>query len=425
MRASFDGKITQHDTLNASFAKKYEMAFHEVKGNPLHSKISRKIKKIEIPEHLNPIRPPQINYLSDQEMINKNASYKESYSVYVAISKDRMDIWVNNNLRDKGLSVIDLKAAIRSGKKLIEDEIHKPVNESMNAIHRAAANLSQHRLFIYLPEKVHLSLPIYIEVFPDPSEIFLPIHLINLIDGESSGLEIISIRSPHQETNDSFLNLVIETEVAAGSKFESVEVQNLENQKCVFSAYECANIQKNAAYRKFIYDRGSFATIRSFATGLKEDGGTAIITGIYSTKDKQRFIYDTSQNHYASHTSSDLLFKGVLAGNSDVLWKGNVVVERGTYGADGYQMNNNLLLDSAAHAESIPGLEILTDDVRCSHGVTLSAIDADQLFYLKTRGVDEKVAIDLIVRGFLETTLARIHSDLLRGHIEDQLYEML
>jgi Fe-S cluster assembly protein SufD len=84
-------------------------------------------------------------------------------------------------------------------------------------------------------------------------------------------------------------------------------------------------------------------------------------------------------------------------------------------------MNNNLLLNPSAQAESIPGLEILADDVQCSHGVTISDIDPDQLFYLKSRGIDELTGKKLIVDGFTQDALRRVRSDELRDYAKNAL----
>jgi len=154
---------------------------------------------------------------------------------------------------------------------------------------------------------------------------------------------------------------------------------------------------------------------------MTENDGQANITGVYLANNEQQIIYDTHQNHLASDTRTDLLFRGVLEGHSSALWKGNVFVAQGTYGVDGFQLNNHLLISENARAESIPGLEILSDEVKCSHGVTLSSIDPDQLFYLQSRGMETESAVQLIKAGYIESAVARIGDGTIRQLAMDRI----
>jgi Fe-S cluster assembly protein SufD len=118
--------------------------------------------------------------------------------------------------------------------------------------------------------------------------------------------------------------------------------------------------------------------------------------------------HDTQQNHLAPHTTSDLLFKGALVGESQSVWQGMIYVAKNATKTDGYQTNRNLILDRRAKADSIPGLEILTDDVRCSHGATVGKIDQEQVYYLESRGLQRTEAERLIVEGFFDPIMQRI-----------------
>ena len=122
----------------------------------------------------------------------------------------------------------------------------------------------------------------------------------------------------------------------------------------------------------------------------------------------------TRQLHRQSNTFSDLLYKGVMGKDSFTSWKGNIIVEQGTRGANGYQANKNLIIDESAKLETIPCLEIKTDDVKCSHGVTVGNIDEDHLFYLQSRGMGKEEARQLIIAGFLESIRTRISNENLR-----------
>jgi Fe-S cluster assembly protein SufD len=145
----------------------------------------------------------------------------------------------------------------------------------------------------------------------------------------------------------------------------------------------------------------------------------------YFTDHDQHLDHDTQQNHLAPHTTSDLLFKGALLHESRSVWQGMIYVAPGAQKTDGYQANRNLVLSRKARADSIPGLEILADDVRCTHGATVGKIDADQVFYLRARGIPEKDAERLIVEGFFDPIMQRIPFEGVRSRFQQAIEDKM
>ena len=162
-------------------------------------------------------------------------------------------------------------------------------------------------------------------------------------------------------------------------------------------------------------------------TQYLEEGQLEIVphTGFYFTDGVQHFDHDTQQNHLAPNTMSDLLFKGALREHSRSVWQGMIYVAPGAQKTDGYQANRNLLLDSNARADSIPGLEILADDVRCTHGATIGKIDPDQVFYLRSRGIPDKESERLIVEGFFDPIMQRIPFGGVRTRFQDAILKKM
>ena len=126
------------------------------------------------------------------------------------------------------------------------------------------------------------------------------------------------------------------------------------------------------------------------------------------TTGRQHLAYFTRQDHAAPHTTSDLLYKGGLKDQSRVVWKGMIRVEKDAQRTDAYQKNDNLVLSDSARADSIPGLEIEANDVRCTHGATAGRVDEDMIFYAQARGISRETAIRLIVEGFFANVYDRI-----------------
>lgn len=187
---------------------------------------------------------------------------------------------------------------------------------------------------------------------------------------------------------------------------------------------------------EYIVNTNSHATILITAGGTKSlngkvhvrlvgVGAQATILGAFINADNVEIKLETLQHHEARSTSSNLLVKSILTHGSKFSYNGAIRVEKAGQQTDAYQRNENLLLSSEAHAQSKPSLEILADDVRCTHGATIGTVDQDQLMYLQCRGIPISLGKRLIVEGFLETVLSKAadHKDL--GKVKEDLWETL
>ena len=130
---------------------------------------------------------------------------------------------------------------------------------------------------------------------------------------------------------------------------------------------------------------------------------------------RQHLDYDTTQEHAAEHTTSDLAFRGVLADRATAVWRGMIRVDPGAQHTDAFQESRNLLLSNNAHADAIPGLEIEADDVRCTHAAAVAQVDPEQLYYLRSRGLPEPQAKRLVIEGFLQELVERARGAAPRG----------
>jgi Fe-S cluster assembly protein SufD len=134
----------------------------------------------------------------------------------------------------------------------------------------------------------------------------------------------------------------------------------------------------------------------------------AQVNGVMFTEGRQHLVYNTLQHHMAPSCKSDLLYKGALQDRSRLVWRGMIKVDKGAQKTDGYQRNDNLMLSHESRADSIPGLEIEADDVRCTHGATNGQVDAEQVFYAQARGLTADEAARLVVAGFFQQVFDRI-----------------
>ena len=145
------------------------------------------------------------------------------------------------------------------------------------------------------------------------------------------------------------------------------------------------------------------------------------VNGVMFTEGKQHLSYHTLQHHEAPHCRSDLLYKGALQDKSRIVWRGMIRVDRDAQKTDGYQRNDSLILSPDARADSIPGLEILADDVKCTHGATAGRVDDEMLFYLGTRGLTRKEAARMIVAGFFQQVFDRVTIESVRHALAEAI----
>ena len=149
------------------------------------------------------------------------------------------------------------------------------------------------------------------------------------------------------------------------------------------------------------------------------------MTGAYAGNGTQHLDFDTTQEHAAENTTSDLAFRGVLEESATAVWRGMIRVDPGAQQTDAFQESRNLLLSKSAHADAIPGLEIEANDVRCTHAAAVAQIDAEQLHYLRSHGLSDDEAKRLIIEGFLEALVERLDEGPVRAAVSVALERRL
>jgi Fe-S cluster assembly protein SufD len=197
-------------------------------------------------------------------------------------------------------------------------------------------------------------------------------------------------------------------------------VQNLSRETWHFASHR-ARVGRDAELDWVTAGLGTKRGKVRIENDLAGEGATSRVTGAYFADGAQHLDFDTFQEHIAPNTTSDFAFKGALRDEATVVWRGMIKVEKDAQRTNAYQENRNLLLSDKAHADSIPGLEIEANDVRCTHGATVGQVDRDQLFYLMARGLPRGEAERLIVRGFFTDLLDRIELESVREALGDAL----
>jgi Fe-S cluster assembly protein SufD len=180
-----------------------------------------------------------------------------------------------------------------------------------------------------------------------------------------------------------------------------------------------AEVDRDAELRSLAVAFGASLSRMEAESHLTGDGGSSEMLGVYVGHGTQHFDFRSVQDHVGSRTVSDLLYKGALKGASRAIYSGTVILQPGAHLCDAYQTNRNILLSEHAKADSIPNLEILSNDpVRCGHAASVGPVDEDTLFYIQSRGIPYEEAERLVVFGFLQEVLDRIPLTEIRTGLE-------
>ncbi len=265
---------------------------------------------------------------------------------------------------------------------------------------------------LYVPRNVAVELPLHVTFSIATPQAAQHWRLL-VIAEEGSSCTLIE---EHSDAAPGYANGVAELVVGPNAKIEYVVVQNRDVETLHF-AHHRAEIARDAELDWVACSLGSKTGKTRMESRLIGPGSRAKLTGTYVIGGSQHLDLDTTQEHDAPSATSDLAFKGVLVGQSRSVWRGIIKVAQGAHRTDAYQENRNLLLSERAHADSIPGLQILANDVRCTHGATIGRVDQELLHYLMARGLPRPEATRMIVQGFFAEVLERIGSEPVRDAV--------
>jgi Fe-S cluster assembly protein SufD len=285
------------------------------------------------------------------------------------------------------------------------------------AAHNAAS--WQHGLLVRVGRGVRLEQPLYVRISNSVEDGSLFWRMLVVCEPESSAVLIEEYASSSPELAG-YSNAVVELFVEQAARLEYVSLQNLSRETWHFASHR-ARVERDA---ELDWVAGGFGSKKGkvwIENDLSGEGATSRVTGAYFADGTQHLDYDTYQLHSAPNTTSDFAFKGALRDRATAVWRGMIHVEPEAQKTNAYQENRNLMLSPTTHAVPIPGLEILANDVRCTHGATVGQVDRDQLFYLMARGLSRAEAERLIVRGFFTDVLDRIDLDPVREALEQVL----
>jgi Fe-S cluster assembly protein SufD len=307
-----------------------------------------------------------------------------------------------------GAVFVDLGTAAKDYPDLLKryllTEAVSPTDDAFSALHAAFWTGGT---LLYVPREVRVEAPLFSLIgLAGQGRVDLDHTLVVLEEGAEATL-VRETAGRDRSDAPAFHAGAVEIVVGQGARLRFVNIQNWDAGTWHFSR-ERALVGRDAALQWTVGGLGSRLAKVNQEVALTGEGARAQVNGVMFTTGRQHLAYFTRQDHAAPHTTSDLLYKGGLKDKSRVVWKGMIRVEKDAQRTDAYQKNDNLVLSEAARADSIPGLEIEANDVRCTHGATAGRVDEDMIFYAQARGVSRETAVRLIVEGFFANVYDRI-----------------
>ncbi len=322
--------------------------------------------------------------------------------------------------------VMPLTEAIERHTQLVERHLGSLVAADDPFVARNEAEWAD-GVFIHVPEGIVVDQPIRIGLDLDRAGAAVYWRTLVVLE-EGASAEVWEDYRSSDDGTDALLNTVVEVSVGQAARLHYVTSQDLSERAWLFSTQR-ATVDRDGLLDWAALGFGSGNGKVRMTTRLVGTGSEARVTGGYAGGNGQHLDYDTLQEHAAENTISDLAFRGILSDQATAVWRGMIKVEEGAQKTDAFQECRNMLLSPDAHADAIPGLEILADDVACTHAAAIAQVDPTQMFYLESRGLDEETSRSLIVEGFLQSLLERLGEgpvrDEIAGKLEERLAEVL
>jgi Fe-S cluster assembly protein SufD len=304
----------------------------------------------------------------------------------------------------EGAIVMGLAQAAEEHPELVEPHLGSIVDGSAPLVARNDAHWTD-GTFVYVPRGVTVEAPIVIATAHEQAGSALHWRLLVVLEEDAQA----SVWHESSSAADGLVNGVVEVVVGQNARLRLVDLQDLDETTWVFGSQR-AVVGRDASLDWITLGFGSANGKVFQETKLAGAGAHGSVTGAYATRGRQHVDFDTLQEHAAPDTTSDLAFRGILADRSSAVWRGMIKVDPGAQRTDAFQESRNLLLSKRAHADAIPGLEILADDVRCTHAAAIAQIDREQLFYLRSHGLPDASAKRLVIEGFLQALVERLEA---------------
>jgi len=360
----------------------------------------------------------------DRKNVLKHSRGLDEYAARMIFANDQLierDV-VSEDLKKRGVIFQPLERAVVEHADLFQKYFMSTEatlgSAKFAALHQALVSSGT---FVYVPRGVEIEQPIEIFHWLRHDNIAIFPHLL-LVTDELAKVTIIEHFRSCNRTAPGFACGVNDLIAGPGAKVTYVCAQEWASNVIALQMNSTTVDHDASAMSLNLHLGGKYSRFESLSRLIGE-GCRSDLLAVAVAKDQQEFDARTLQDHISPHTASDLLYKNALDDRARSIFGGLIRVEPHAHFTDAYQKVRNLLLSDDSEANSMPGLEILADNVRCTHGATSGQIDEDELFYLRTRGIPVPVAQRLIVTGFLDEVIQRLDHAPIADHLRRLIEE--
>ncbi len=320
---------------------------------------------------------------------------------------------IADDIRSQGVLFGELSDLLTRHRELLEpyfmSQAVRPDADRFSAWHAAFWTGGT---LLYVPRNVEVALPLHSLIAHSRDGVAEFGHTLVILEDGARATLLEETTSASAEIAGLHVGCV-ELIVGRNANLRYVQLQNW-NQKSWHFAHQAGVVAGNASLQWTVVGLGSRLSHIHQDINLNGRAATAEVNGVTFASNRQKISYYTQQHHKAQGTHSDLLYKEVLQDEARVIWRGMIKVDPAAQQTDGYQRSDALMLSDDARCDSIPGLEIEADDVRCTHGATTGRVDQEQIFYCMSRGISRNDAMHMIVEGFFQKVYDRIPIEVVR-----------
>jgi Fe-S cluster assembly protein SufD len=333
---------------------------------------------------------------------------------------------VGTDLAKRGVVVGTLQEALRHHADLLQAHFmaqpQRLGSEKFAALHEA---FLEDGAFIYVPRGVVLEQAIHVSHLGAPATGATFPHTLVIAEENSKVTVMDFFKSPGKPLVPAHLAVGANDLYAGhGAQLTYIGVQNWSAETLALQLNSTV-VRRDARAQSFNLHLGGRQSRHESLSQLQAPGAFSEMLAVTVAQGQQEFDQRTLQVHQAPNTKSDLLYKNALLDKAKTIFSGLIIVDPDAQKTDAYQSNRNLMLSDDAEANSLPGLEIQANDVRCTHGATTARIDAEQEFYLKARGIPQALADQLLVFGFFEEAIDRLGEEKLRESLRKMIQRKL
>lgn len=327
---------------------------------------------------------------------------------------------IHPDLLAKGVIFEPIASALERMPSLLEDYLFTRSTglgaEKFQALHEAYFGTGY---VLYVPDNVEIADPVVTYHWHHGDRAALFPHVL-VVAGKHAKVNVVDFSFSLNEEATGFACSVGNVFAQAGANVFRKTVQGW-NESVVGMQLDTNNAFRDANITTIALNIGGRRSRFENEVRIEEPGSNINLYSLTVAHEEQEFDQRTLQTHAAPDTTSDLLYKNALMDRSRSIFSGLIRVDKGAQRTDAYQTNRNLLLDPTADANSLPGLEIEANDVKCSHGATTGQLDPEELFYFLQRGIPKSTAQELMVFGFFEEVIEKFEND----ELEENLRELI